>query len=121
MKMTNLEIYNAARAMIDAFQEHQYLPVKVNFFIQKNKSILTTLAQDIDNARMTLISNYGVLNEEGTQYIVPEEKMEAANKELSDLFNIEQDVNITKINIEDFPDDIKLTGKQMESILFMIN
>lgn len=122
MKMTNFEIYNIAKAMSDAFQDGtQYLPVKVNFFIQKNKATLMTLAQDIDNSRMEIVKNYGVLSEDGAQYAVLEDKMEAANAELIDLFNIEQEVDIRKVSVDAFPDDISLTTAQMEALMFMID
>lgn len=122
MTMTNFEIYNIAKAMSDAFQDgSQYLPIKVNFFIQKNKATLMALAQDIDNSRMEIVRNYGTLNEEGTQYMVSDENMEAANKELLDLFNIEQEVDIRKVSIDAFPDDVTLTSAQMEALMFMID
>lgn len=122
MTMTNFEIYNIAKAMGEAFQDGgQYLPVKINFFIQKNKATLTALAQDIDNSRMAIVRNYGELNEEGTQYMVSEDKMEAANNELLDLFNIEQEVDIRKVSIDAFPDDVSLTSAQMEALMFMID
>lgn len=122
MTMTNFEIYNIAKAMADAFQDgSQYLPVKVNFFIQKNKAVLMTLAQDIDNSRIEIVKNYGTMDEESNQFIVPEDKIEAANAELMDLFNIEQEVDIRKVSIDSFPEDINLTTAQMEALMFMID
>lgn len=122
MTMTNFEIYNIAKAMADAFQDGtQYLPVKVNFFIQKNKATLMTLAQDIDNSRIEIVKNYGTMDEESNQFIVPEDKIEAANAELMDLFNIEQEVDIRKVSIDSFPEDINLTTAQMEALMFMID
>ena len=122
MKMTNFEIYNIAKAMGEAFTDGtQYLPVKVNFFIQKNKSTLLTLAQDIDNSRIAIVKNYGTMDEEANQFIVPEDKIEVANAELMDLFNIEQEVDIRKVSIDSFPEDINLTTAQMEALMFMID
>lgn len=122
MTMTNFEIYNIAKAMSEAFQDgSQYLPVKVNFFIQKNKATLMALAQDIDNSRIAIVQNYGTMNEETNQFMVPDDKIEAANAELMDLFNIEQEVNIRKISIDTIPDDINLTTAQMEALMFMID
>lgn len=121
MKMTNLEIYSIAQAYNKAFEEfNEYLPVKVNFFMQKNKNTLMTAAQDIDNARMEIIQRYGSLNETGEAYIVPPESMDAANKELSDLFAIEQDIIVNKIDLSAF-DNIKLTTDQVQAIMFMID
>lgn len=122
MIMTNFEIYNIAKAMADAFQDGtQYLPVKVNFFIQKNKATLMTLAQDIDNSRIAIVQNYGTMDESANQFVVPEDKIEAANAELMDLFNIEQEVDIRKVSIDSFPEDINLTTAQMEALMFMID
>ena len=121
MKMTNYEIYNTAKALESAFSDKsQYLPIKISFFIQKNKAILLDLAQTIDNARLEIVRNYGELNENGDQFIVPQDKIEIANNELSDLFNIEQEVDIQTIDINAFPDDIVLNNAQMEALMFMI-
>ena len=122
MLMKNFEIYESAKAMNEAFADNtQYLPVKVNFFIQKNKSTLLALAQDIEAARMNIIRNYGEPTEDGNSYSIPKEKIEIASKELNDLFEIEQEVDIKKINIDNFPDDISLTTGQMEALMFMID
>ena len=121
MKLTNQQIYSYAKAINDAFQDNtQYLPVKVNFFILKNKNTLLALAQDIENSRIEIIRNYGEINEDGSQFIVPEDKIDVANNELSDLFNIEQDVDIRVISIDAFPENISLTTSQMEALMFMI-
>lgn len=122
MKMTNLEIYNIAQSINEVFQDTtQYLPIKVNFYIQKNKALLTSLAQTIEMSRWDIIKNYGELDTENERYIIPAEKMEEAQKELSDLFSLEQEVEIYKVDIEKFPDDINLTTGQMEALMFMIN
>lgn len=122
MKMTNLEIYNIAQGINEVFQDTtQYLPIKVNFYIQKNKALLTSLAQTIEMSRWDIIKNYGELDTENERYIIPAEKMEEAQKELSDLFSLEQEVEIYKVDIEKFPDDISLTTGQMEALMFMIN
>ena len=42
-----------------------------------------------------------------------------ASKELNDLFNLEQDVNIYMINIDSLSDDYAMTTAQMEAIMFM--
>ena len=122
MLMKNFEIYENAKAINEAFADTtQYLPVKVNFFIQKNKSTLLALAQDIEAARMNIIRNYGEPTEDGNSYSIPKEKIEIASKELNDLFEIEQEVDIKKVNIDNFPDDISLTTGQMEALMFMID
>ena len=122
MTMTNNEIYNYTRQLMEAFQDgEQRLPIKVNFYLQKNKNTLLALAQDIEKARLEIAQNYGELDESGEQYQIPNDKLAAASKELEDLFNLEQDVNICKINIDSLSDDLTLTTAQMEAIMFMVD
>lgn len=122
MRMTNLEIFNIAKALVEVFQDfNQRLPIKINFYIQKNKKVLLTLAQDIDNARLEIIQTYGQLDPATNQYILGASEIETAQQELNDLFSLEQEVDICFINIDSFPEDINLTPNQMEALMFMIN
>ena len=122
MIMTNNEIYMHARQLMDTFQDgEQKLPIKINFYLQKNKNTLTALAQDIERARIEIAQTHGALNEAGDQYVIPPEKMAEVNKELTDLFALEQDVTICKISIDSLSDDLTLTTAQMEAIMFMID
>ena len=121
MKLTNNEIYIYARNLIEAFNDgEQKLPIKISFYLQKNKNTLMQLAQDIETSRLEIAKNYGIFDEENQQFNIPEDKMEAAQKELVDLFNLEQEVQIYMINIDNFGDDLTITTAQMEAIMFMI-
>lgn len=120
MKMTNNEIYIRARQLMEAFQDgDQKLPIKVNFYLQKNKNTLLGLAQDIEQARLGIAQTYGVLDESGEQYQIPDENLEKASHELEDLFNLEQDVPVSMIKIDSLDDDLTLTTAQMEALMFM--
>ena len=122
MTLTNNQIYDYATHLATEFNDNSLkLPIKVNFYLQKNKSALLTLAQDIEQNRQTIIENYGTLSEDGSQYIVPPENIEVAQQELNDLFNLEQEVNIYKINIDNLSDDLVLSAGQMEALMFMID
>lgn len=122
MKLTNYKIYNIAQQLLESFQDSkQYLPIKLNFFIQKNKKNLAALAQGIEESRIEIIQHYGILNEETGNYTIPADKVKTANKEINDLFSIEQEVEISTVRIEDIPEDISLTTGQMEAIMFMID
>ena len=122
MKMTNNEIYTHANALVSAFTDaDQKLPIKVSFYLQKNKATLVALAQDIEKSRIEIAQNHGELNEAGDQYVIAADKMEAAAKELEDLFGLEQEVNIYKINIDSLSDDLVMTSAQMEALMFMID
>lgn len=121
MKLTNITIYNLAKTLIEVFKDSsQYLPIKLNFFIQKNKKTILDLASSIDESRISIIQHYGTLNGDSGEYVIPPENIAAANKELQDLFSLEQEVNIHMVKIEDIPEDISLTTGQMEAIMFMI-
>ena len=121
MILTNAEIYDYTRALMEEFYDDSLkLPIKMNFYLQKNKKTLFDLAQEIEKSRLEIANTYGELNEETQQYQVPADKVEAASKDLNELFSIEQDVNIYKINIDSLSDDFVLTTAQMEAIMFMI-
>lgn len=122
MKLTNMQIYINAQQLVEAFQDTtQRLPAKINFYIQKNKKTLLELAQDIETARQDIINTYGKLNIETQQYNFDADKIELANKEMEELLNIEQEVNIVTFNIDSLSDDLVLTTGQMEAIMFMID
>lgn len=122
MKLTNNEIYGYAIALNEAFADNtQRLPMKVNFYLQKNKKTLMELGRDIEESRLDIIRNYGELTEDGTQYSISRDKVDAAQKELEDLLALEQEVNIYMISADSLTDDISLTTGQMEAIMFMID
>lgn len=122
MMMTNNEIYTRARQLMDSFTDgEQKLPIKINFYLQKNKATLLSLAQDIERSRLEIAQNFGTLDEAGEQYQIPSDKLAEASKELEDLFNLEQDVTIHKISIDSLSDDLMLSAAQMEALMFMID
>ncbi len=118
IKMNNGMIYQYALTLNEVLNDNDLqMPVAVIFSIEKNKQTLMAVAQDVEKYRMDIIKKYG--EEIDGNYNVPQDKIEIANKELQDLFSIEQEVSIYKFNIEDLG-DIKLTSNQMNAILFMI-
>ena len=122
MTLTNNEIYMYARQLMDAFQDgEQKLPIKINFYLQKNKNTLLALAQDIEKSRLEIAQNFGTLDETGEQYVIPNDKLAEAGKELEDLFNLEQEVDIYRISIDSLSDDLMLSAAQMEALMFMID
>lgn len=120
MKFNNNEIYQIANILAKVFDNLDiYIPAKANFFIQKNISTFAAAAQEIDKSRLEIAKHYGVLDEEGQQYKIPEEKIEEASKELNDLFSIEQDLDIKTFTIEALG-NAEFTAAQMQAIMFMI-
>ena len=70
---------------------------------------------------MEIIQAYGEPTKDGFQYSIPNDKIEVAQQELNDLFNLEQDVNIYTVSIDNFSDDLVLSAGQMEALMFMID
>ena len=115
--MTNLEIYSIANNLMKAFDDNnQRFPIKVNFFLQKNKKTLINLAQEIEEARINIAKKYGVLDSDASNYAITQENILPAQEELNQLFNIEQDVDIKKINFDDLDPNMELTTAQMEAL-----
>lgn len=122
MLLTNNKIYAYANNMLAEFSESAdlKLPVKINFYLQKNLQTLKALAIEIEESRLNIIKEYGEINEDGTSYFIPNENIEKAQQELNDLFALEQEVQIYMIKLDSFNDDILLSMSQMESLMFMI-
>ena len=117
--MTNLEIYAYANALMDAFKEDVTLPVKVNFYLQKNMTRMVEAGKEIEKTRMDIIQKYGTPTEDGQNIEVPAEMVETVNKELEDLFALEQEIKVNEIALDAF-DGIDLTSAQVAAIAFMI-
>lgn len=119
-KFTNGEIYQIAYNLNQAFDNLDIrIPAKPNFYIQKNARIIAAAAQEIDKSRLEVVQHYGKLDEETENYIVPNDKLDAANKELNELFNIEQELDIKQFSIEDLG-GLEFSASQMQAIMFMI-
>ena len=117
--MTNLEIYTIANSFAEAFtDDSMYLPAKLNFYIQKNRSLMASLSTDIEKARDNIVLHYGEPTEDGG-YQIPPERVSEANDELNELLTVEQEVTVYTISL-DALDGIDLTAKQMQVLLFMI-
>lgn len=118
MKFTNQQIYTYAQNL-RVFSIDAKLPVRINFFLQKNIQTIMTSAEEIEKARFDIGAQYGILNEEGTGYNIFTENMEIVSKELTDLFALEQELNIHIFKLDEF-DGIELTYDQLSAIMFMI-
>jgi hypothetical protein len=117
--MSNIDIYNNASMLLEAFKEEMSLPVKVNFYLQKNMNAIVEMAREIDKTRIEIIQKYGKPEGNTGNYSFEDEDMEKANKELSDLFELEQEVKINQIELDWFG-SLELSSVQMAAIMFMI-
>lgn len=120
---TNIDIYNKATALIEAFntQDSSSLnyPVKINFYLQKNMNTLINLAREIEQKRIEIVQKFGTKKEDSDEYTIPEDKVAEASQELQDFFDLEQEVPINMMKLEWF-DKIDMTAAQVNAISFMI-
>lgn len=117
--LTNEEIYLINQKLNKSFeQSNQYLPARINFYIQKNKKMIADLASVIEEARNTIILEFGSPDEEG-RVTISQDKIPEANKEIYDLFSIKQEINVDLISLESI-ENYSFTMDQMEALMFMI-
>lgn len=118
--MTNGEIYSYAIAMMNHLNDNGvYMPAAVAFSLQKNKALLSSMGEDIEKSRMSIIQHYSIA-QDGDQYTIDPQKIDKANAELEDLLSIKQEVKVYTFTLDKL-DDVKLTPAQMQSIMFMID
>lgn len=121
MLLKNNMIYQYAEQLMALFQNSdQKFPIKINFYLQKNINTLTEAAREIEQARIAIIQEYGIINPEDNTYKIPAENVEKAQSELSDLLNLEQDIPLHLFSINDFENVEPLTYQQMSALMFMI-
>lgn len=122
MKMTNEQIYFYASNLMKEFSNDEFeLPIKINFYLQKNKQKMFELAEEIEKIRNEIAKKYGVQSEENPEdFIINEEHFSEATKELYDLFNLEQEVQIYTVKLNSFDENLILTNGQMNALMFMI-
>lgn len=122
--MSNMEIYNIATTLValhnKMVEEGQVFPVKVNFYFQKNMNSLVAAAKEIDEERSKIVMKYGSVSEEDSAKVeIPQDKVEDANQELTDLFSLEQEVAVNTIELDWF-DGVSMTAQEVAAITFMI-
>lgn len=117
--MTNQQIYEYTQKLSVFNNCNIKMPVRINFYLQKNIQLIQQAAEEIDRARLNIGAQFGAPNDNGTGYDIPTENIAEANKELNDLFALEQDLNIHMFKLSDF-DGIELTYQQMSAIMFMV-
>lgn len=121
-QFSNKEIYSIALLLNQTFlkpNQELYLPIKVNFLLQKNIKMFSNLAEEIETARLKIGQKYGSYDDEKQGYTINSQNIEQAQKELSNLMEIEQLVDVYIISFADLG-DTKLTTQQMQALLFMI-
>lgn len=118
MRLSNGLIYKYAQNLNTFFIDAK-IPVKINFYLQKNIQLIQQSAEEIERVRLGIGAQLGSINLAQNGYDIPPENINEANKELQDLFNLEQDIPIHIFKLSDF-ENIELTYQQLSAIMFMI-
>ena len=99
MKMSNKDILEITEGLSNIVQDQSCLPASVSYSVIRNLKILSSIAEDIYNERKKIIERYGEQVDDIT-YSIPEEKRDAANKELNNLLAVNTSVPLATFSID---------------------
>ena len=104
--MTNDEIYSLAVGFYNDFNGDMKLPVKVGFYLIKNKNYFIKLGKEIDEKRAEIRSRCA-------------QDQDRAYTELKELSEIRREVSFYQVDLKDFG-DLNLSLRELEILEFMI-
>jgi hypothetical protein len=82
--------------------------------------MLVDMARELEKSRTEILERYGVIDEETGNYKFEDEKVDLVNKDINDLFSLEQEVKLHTFSIE-WLDGVELTAQQVNAFTFMID
>lgn len=94
------------------------LPARTSFAIVRNIKTLQPVVEDIQSAYNELIMKYAEPIE-GDKFRVKEENMTEFTTELNNLYNLDTEVSIIKINFADI-ENFDFSLEETEALYFMI-
>ena len=104
---------------IERNKDYKRMGVKIVYWITKNKMSLSKAIEAYQKTFKELTDRYKVKTVEDKLKTEDETKQAEFDKELNELLSIEVEVNIVKINIEDFGDCV-ISQADMDAMNFMI-
>lgn len=127
MKLTNRKIVNDAN-FLGALTHKTGLPIKVSYALAKNISKIEKELDIYNKERQKLLDKYCIKDEEGKNLVdennqlkIADENLEAWNKDINDLLDIEIDIDIHKFNECDLLNsNCDLTPSEIMLIDYMI-
>lgn len=122
MKLSNEKIVNSIGSLHTLSNES--LPVRASFYISKNVKELQKSLETYDEEKKKLMKKYCKLKEDGSLDVKKDGTVDIIdtenwNKDMKELMALETDVNIAKLNINDFG-NATLTANEIGLIDFMI-
>lgn len=116
--MTNIEILNLFDGLKELQDSKVPLNIKTSFILAKNNKIISELANLITDKQFEIYKKYGTSNDDGT-ITVPKENVPQLQHDVDELMNIDNNIDLTKINLNDL-EDVKIEFGTIEKILPMI-
>ena len=99
--MTNQEIFDVVDAINSIKKEKVKLNVKLSYELAKIKKILNPYYEAIIDTRQKKFIEHGDFDEKG-DIIVAKDEVEDLKKDLKELFEIDNEVKVSKIALEEF-------------------
>lgn len=126
MKITIRNILNDTNSL--AVISQKQLPIKVSYAIAKNIKKLESELKIYNEERQKLIDQYCIKDNEGNNVIdennnlkIADEHLDAWNKEINELMDIEVDIDIHKFNLDSLMNgNYDMTPAELMIIDYMI-
>ena len=116
--MTNEEILKVYKGIADLSKNNIVLNIKTSYILAKNRQLLASYVQIIEEKKIELYQKYGTINEDAT-VTIPKENMQTLEKELKTLMEIKNKVEITKITLDDLGEN-KISIEILENLMPII-
>lgn len=117
--MTNKQVIDLYNGLCKLEEKKVQLPIVVGYGLAKDKTLLEEEVKLIYNFQHKILLKYGNYNNE-KDIIVPKEKVDEANKELEELLNMENGIELVQIPITAFK-DLQFTLEEMKTLQYIIN
>lgn len=117
--MTNKQVIDLYNGLCKLEEKKIQLPIIVGYGLAKDKTLLEEEVKLIYNFQHKILLKYGNYNNE-KDIIVPKEKVDEANKELEELLNMENGIELVQIPITAFK-DLQFTLEEMKALQYIIN
>jgi hypothetical protein len=114
MILKSYEVCNLYESLINIQQENIKFPIKFGFILIKNTKLLAPIYESIIQVRDNTFMNYAEEDGNG-ETIIPEDKIEAAQKELDELSEVENEVLLSTVSLKEI-EEFELGLKDLEGL-----
>ena len=104
MKVTNEEVLTILKGLSELEELDLPLNIKTSYYLARVRQTLNTYANIIQEKQLDIYKRHGEKTGRN-EYKVPDDKIEMLQNDLNELMKIENEVQITKIKLEDFGDN----------------